>query len=82
MKYRELKKGQMFNIEDTPSYPKLKLGGNGYVDMRDEIINESGSTVMDRDVYIMTIEDISKKFKESVAEIAKWVEEIKLKYIK
>ena len=35
MKYEDLKSGDVFNIENTPSYPKLKLG-EGYVDMRKE----------------------------------------------
>lgn len=49
--------------------------------MRDEIVNKDGLTVMNRDIEIMTVEDLSKQFKEPEIEMAKWIKEIKLKYL-
>ena len=39
MQIKEIKTGEYFTIENTPTYPKLKLD-IGYVDMRDEIVNK------------------------------------------
>lgn len=36
-KIKEIKIGKMFTIDETPTYPKLRIE-NGYVDMRDEIV--------------------------------------------
>ena len=64
---KELKIGEIFTIEETPSYPKLKIDG-GYVDIRDDIVNTSGNNDK-RDVRIETIKEISEIFNESEADI-------------
>ena len=40
MKIKDFTKGQFITIEETPSYPKLKLE-EGYIDIRDDIINKN-----------------------------------------
>jgi len=67
MMLKELKIGEIFTIEETPSYPKLKIDG-GYVDIRDDIVNTSGNNDK-RDVRIETIKEISEIFNESEADI-------------
>ena len=52
MIYEELKTGDVFTIENTPSYPKLKLDKNAYVDIRDGIFNKYGLTVRGKDVLL------------------------------
>lgn len=59
MIYEDLKEGDVFAIQGSKSYPKLKLKGSSYVDMRDEILNKSGDTVKGRQVEIMTAKDIA-----------------------
>ena len=39
MKLKEIKTGQFFTIDDTPTYPKLRTN-YGYIDVRDEIKKE------------------------------------------
>ena len=73
MKVKDVKIGEVFNIENTPSYPKLKIEG-GYVDMRDEIVNKRGNCD-DKEATIMSVGDDLK-------EMSKWVEKLKLKYLK
>ena len=80
MKYKQIETGQMFNLGNTPSYPKLKTA-NGYVDMRDEIVNnDPNQAVISASIEIMTVKDIALKFEESEANIQKWVDELKTKY--
>lgn len=69
MKLKELKTGVIFNIENTPSYPKLKIDG-GYVDLRDDIVNKSGNCD-EREVEEMSFDDSMQK----------WVDEKKEKYL-
>jgi hypothetical protein len=80
MKLKELKSGQMFNIASTPSYPKLKIEG-GYVDMRDDIKNVSGNCD-NREVTIMTTQDIANEMKQPIEVIIGWEREIRNKYFK
>jgi len=75
----DIKKGEIFTIEETPSYPKLRLE-SGYVDMRDEIVNETGNTVKGREVRLMTIKELAEKFEETEEEITELVSELKSKY--
>ena len=60
MKMNGIKKGDIFCIEGTKSYPKLKLN-IGYVDMRDEIRNTLES---DFDCELMTKEEVEEEFKK------------------
>ena len=78
-KLKELETGVIFNIENTPTYPKLKIDG-GYVDMRDDIVNKSGNCD-DKEVTEMTYEDIAKSLggEEGLQE---WIDDKKEKYLK
>lgn len=62
MKMTEIKAGQIFCIEGSKTYPKLKLDV-GYVDMRDEI-----RSVHEHEVIfsydLMTEEEIEIEFKK------------------
>jgi len=77
----DVKKGEIFTIEETPSYPKLRLE-EGYVDMRDEIVNKTGDTVKGMNVRLMTVKEISEKFEETEDTIKDWVSQLKSKYTK
>ncbi len=78
MKMKEVKTGEIFNIESTPSYPKLKIDG-GYVDMRDEIVNKTGNCD-EREVTLMSMDDINKQFADA-DDNKEWVADVKKKYI-
>jgi hypothetical protein len=54
----EMKTGEIFCIEGSISYPKLKLN-IGYVDMRDEIKNTYN---LNFEANLMTQEEIEKEF--------------------
>ena len=79
MEMKEVKTGDIFNIEDTPSYPKLKING-GYVDMRDDIVNTSGNCD-NKKVEIMEAKHIAKKFGEELESIKNWIKEKKEQYL-
>ena len=81
MKYEDLKSGDVFNIENTPSYPKLKLEG-GYVDMRDKIVNKTGDTVKSREVILMSVTDIAKQFDETEGASQEWIDGAKSNFLK
>jgi len=80
MKLKELKNGTMFNIENTPSYPKIKIE-NGYVDMRDDIKNVSGNCD-DKEVIVMTTSDIAERFENPIESVIAWERTIRNKYFK
>ena len=77
MKLKEVETGEIINIENTPSYPKLKIDG-GYVDMRDDIVNRSGNCD-EREVSKMSYEDLAKQFGEE--DLQEWIDEKKEKYL-
>jgi len=77
----DVKKGEVFAIEGTTSYPKLKLE-NGYIDMRDEIVNETGDTVKGKGVQLMTVEEVSKKCGLRDIETEDWISQLKSEHIK
>ena len=80
MKLTELKSGDIFTIEDTPTYPKLKISG-GYVDIRDEIINKRGNCDH-REVSILSAADIVKAFDDEYSEsdIEDWMASVRIKW--
>jgi hypothetical protein len=84
MLYEDLKVGDVFGIEGTISYPKLKLE-NGYVDMRDEILNSTGNTVKGREVQILSskeiTEELGRRFEMDMEDIEIWIKETKEKYL-
>ena len=81
MKFDEIKTGKIFNLGNTPSYPKLKTD-KGYVDMRDEIVNDNpNQVVLKATITLMSIGDLAKQFTESEQSIKAWVKELKQKYL-
>ena len=81
MKFEEIKTGQIFNLGNTPSYPKLKTDA-GYVDMRDEIVNDNpNSAVLRAPIEIMSTKDIAKQFEESEIESQRWIDLLKAEYL-
>ena len=63
MKINKIRSGQIFVIEGTKGYPKLKLD-IGYVDMRDEILNRHDGILRALEVQLMTDSEINKEFKK------------------
>lgn len=81
MRFNEIKTGEIFNLGNTPSYPKLKTD-SGYVDMRDEIVNNNPNpAVLSAEIKIMSVGDLVQQFAETEEEMTKWIEDIKAKYI-
>lgn len=78
MKLNELKTGNIFNIENTPSYPKLKVDG-GYIDLRDEIVNKTGNCD-EKDVTLMDLGDLSDQFEESQEDLQKEIDDLIVTY--
>jgi len=62
MKINKIRSGQIFAIEGTKSYPKLKLD-IGYIDMRDEILNRHDGILRALEVQLMTNSEICMTFK-------------------
>ena len=65
MKITNVPKGDIFAIDNTTSYPKLKLQV-GYIDIRDGIVN---TTNLDHEATIMTMEETAEIFKVSMEEL-------------
>jgi len=81
MNFKEIKTGVVFTIGETPSYPKLKTD-SGYVDMRDEIINNNpNQAVLSADCRELTIDEIAKIFDVPDMKIKEWIKEKKSKFI-
>lgn len=78
MKLTDVQTGDVFNIENTPSYPKLKIDG-GYVDIRDEIVNKTGNCD-EKEVYLMDLGDLSDRFEEPQEELAEELDLLLRKY--
>lgn len=80
MVLKELKTGTIFNIENTPTYPKLKTN-DGYVDMRDDIINNNGNCD-DKNVIVMSFEDINNVLGDgNDEELQDWIDSKKKRYL-
>ena len=80
MIYEDLKTGDVFAIEESVSYPKLKRT-EGYVDMRDKIVNSTGNTVKRREVRIISIKEIAEKFELTEKDIEEWIGNLKKEYL-
>lgn len=63
MKINKIKSGQIFAIEGTKSYPKLKLD-IGYIDMRDKILNRHDGILRVLEVQPMTDSEVNREFKK------------------
>lgn len=81
MKIKEIEIGKIFTIDETPTYPKLRIE-NGYVDMRDEIV-KIGSYILEiESVREISVKEICDAFGYKDCEgIREWYKEIKDKYI-
>ncbi len=62
MKINKIRSGQIFAIEGTKSYPKLKLD-IGYIDMRDKTLNRHDGILRALEVQLMTNSEICMTFK-------------------
>jgi len=81
MLYKEIQTGEIFNLGNTPSYPKLKTQ-TGYVDMRDKIVNNKpNEAVLSAEITIIDEDDLVVQFKETKESILDWVKEVKNKYL-
>lgn len=80
MRLKELKPGEIFTIENKPTYPKLKIKG-GYVDLRDEIVNRRGNCD-GREVSLLTPLEIAEAFEdiEGLSLVEEWLEDAKRKW--
>lgn len=80
LNFIELKPGTIFNLGNTPSYPKMRLK-KGYLDMRDEIINAvPNQAVLTAEIAIMTTLGISKALDMNEVTIKDWINDLKMKY--
>ncbi len=71
MKVKDVEVRQVFNIDNTPSYPKIKTM-TGYIDIRDNIGNFSGNCD-DYLAEIMSLELLAKNYEGTVEEITEWI---------
>jgi hypothetical protein len=71
MKLQEIKKGTIFTICETPSYPKLRTE-TGYIDMRDKIVKNCQDLPYLR---VMEKEEVAKIFESTVTEVENWIVE-------
>jgi len=86
MKLTDVQYGEIFTIEETPSYPKLKIDG-GYLDMRDEIVNKKGNCD-NKECRIMTVGEVVKEIQNNnfikdpgtEEEIKDWMGKLILEY--
>lgn len=68
---KDVKVGQIFNIHNSPSYPKIRTT-KGYVDIRDNIINDSGNC-NDHPIEVMSLDLLAKNYDGTVEEIKEWI---------
>ena len=84
MLLKELKTGDVFAIEGSNSYPKLKLA-NGYVDIRSEIVTTGNCDNREVDVIdigkiaIAMIKDANQNF--PIPYIFRMIQDAKVKFI-
>ncbi len=74
MKINDFKKGNFITIQETPTYPKLKLE-HGYIDIRDDIVNKNN---LDFEARLMTKEEVLQqlsRFGVTENELDEWVDQ-------
>ncbi len=71
MKVKQIETGEVFNINNSPSYPKIKTA-SGYVDIRDNIVNNRGNCD-DNTAEIMPLTLLAKNYEGTVDEIREWI---------
>jgi len=73
MKLINIKKGEIFTIGETPSYPKLRTN-LGYIDMRDKIIKNCND--LSWPLRIMTKKEVAKLFYNgTIQKVEEWIKE-------
>ena len=73
MNFKDIKDGEIFTIDETPSYPKLKTN-YGYIDMREKVKRQIKT--LNADIRIMTIDELYKQFNTTENEIFLWKQRI------
>jgi len=63
MKINEIKAGEVFCIDGSKTYPKLKLD-IGYVDMRDEIVQRCEAHTMNFNCELMSEGVVAEEFRK------------------
>lgn len=76
-KIKEIPKGDFFNIDNTPTYPKIRTS-LGYIDFRDEIVNNN--LPEDRKVIPMSVEEVAKILTVESRQIVEEVGRIKERF--
>lgn len=71
MRVKDVKPGQVFNIDNTPSYPKIRTA-SGYVDIRDNIVNDTGNCD-EKDAGIMPLDGLAHNYDGTVEEVTEWI---------
>ena len=73
-KINDFKKGDIITVNETPTYPKLKLE-NGYIDIRDDIVNKNNLDFVARKMTINEV--LSQPAFENVTEkdLNEWIQE-------
>jgi len=71
MKINEIRSGQIFAIEETKDYPKLKLD-IGYIDMRDKILNRHDGILRALEVQLMTNSEVNREFEKHNMSTKDW----------
>ncbi len=69
MKLSQLTYGEVFTIDETPSYPKLRIAG-GYLDMRDEILKKVDD--LPWEIRKLSDEEIAKKLDMTEEAVIDW----------
>lgn len=71
-KFTEIKPGQLFTIDNTTSYPKLRTY-RGYIDMRDEIVKNCDDLPSKWKTSIMSKEAVAAKLDVTVEDVNNWI---------
>ena len=82
MKIIDIKAGEIFCIEGTKTYPKLKLD-IGYVDMRDEILQKNLANTANINCELMNWKEIDTEFKKygmTIDDVRNLKRELSIKY--
>jgi len=64
MKVKDVPVGELFTIDETPSYPKLKTL-SGWVDIRDEIVGGKNGHGSDFESRLMDLQEVMSEFNKN-----------------
>ena len=71
MNLQEIKTGEIFTIDETTSYPKLRIE-TGYIDMRDRIVKNVET--LEWPVRVMSSKEVAEKMGMNIEDIQDWKE--------